>query len=74
MFTHQRIILALLAPLAGLPVKAIAQSTQSELRPQVDGYVNLSPAVRLSFRAGYRYITRLGESSSPYLEIDGLSS
>jgi hypothetical protein len=51
MFTHQRIILALLAPLAGLPVKAIAESTQSELRPQVDGYVNLSPAVRLFLQA-----------------------
>ena len=115
MFTHRRIILALLALLAGSPVKATAQSTQSEFRPQVDGYVNLSPAVRLflqalftdaletghlrghfgvhfdfalkpvfrrelrshddvfrrrflSFRAGYLYITSLGESSSPYLE------
>ena len=114
MFTHRRIILALLVLLTGSRVKAIAQSTPSELRPEVDGYVNLSPAVRLfllalftdvletgqwqghfgvhfdfalkpvfrrelrsrdgvfrrrflSFRASYRYITSLGESSSPYL-------
>ena len=110
----RRIILALLVLLADL-TQAIAQNTQSEIRPEVDGYVNLSPAVRLfllalftdaletghwqghfgvhfdvalkpvfrrelrsrddvfrrrflSFRAGYRYITSLGESSSPYLE------
>jgi hypothetical protein len=105
----RRIILALLVLLADLS-QAIAQNTQSEIRPEVDGYVNLSPAVRLfllalftdaletghwqghfgvhfdvalkpvfrrelrsrddvfrrrflSFRAGYRYITSLGESS-----------
>ena len=110
----RRIILALLVLLADL-TQAIAQNTQSEIRPEVDGYVNLSPAVRLfllalftdaletghwqghfgvhfdvalkpvfrrelrsrddvfrrrflSFRAGYRYITSLGESRSPYLE------
>jgi hypothetical protein len=44
MFTHRRIILALLVLLAGSPVKAIAKAEIP------------------FFRAGYRYITSLGES------------
>jgi hypothetical protein len=53
MLTLGGITIALLVLLPGSPANAIAQNTQSEFWPEVDGYINLNARTRMFLLAHF---------------------